>query len=56
MPKKYIAIYTTHMANPQKKNFLKHILEPVLLLSWNRSKTGLVKNDKTFNLSEFGRE
>jgi len=34
MPKKYIAIYTTHMANHQeKKHFLKHILEPVLLLS-----------------------
>jgi len=33
MPKKYIAIFTTHMANHQKKQFLKHNLEPVLLLS-----------------------
>jgi len=23
MPKKYIVIYTTHMANPQKKTLLK---------------------------------
>ncbi len=28
----------------RKKHFLKHILEPVLLLSWNRSKTGLVES------------
>jgi hypothetical protein len=27
MPKKYIAIFTTHMANHQKKQFLKHNLE-----------------------------
>jgi len=31
--KKHIAIYTTHMLIIRKKNFLKHILEPVLLLS-----------------------
>ncbi len=41
MTKKHIATYTTHMLII-RKNFLKHIPEPVLLLSWHRSKTGLV--------------
>ncbi len=34
-----------------KKNFLKHVPELVLLLSWNRSKTGLV-NHSNFVLSK----
>jgi len=33
MPKKHIAVYTTHILIIRKKNFLKHIIEPVLLLS-----------------------
>jgi len=41
--KAHCHLHNTH-ANHQKKNFLKHILEPVLLLSWNQSKTGLVNN------------
>jgi len=32
-PKKHTAIYTTHILITRKKNFLKQIPEPVLLLS-----------------------
>jgi len=46
LAKKYTKKAHCHLHNEhathQKKNFLKHILEPVMLLSWNRSKTDLV--------------
>jgi len=35
--KAHCHLHNTHANRQKKKNFLKHIPEPVLLLSWNRS-------------------